>query len=287
MIMKKTLLTLMAVLSCFAAKAQWSNDPAENNRINPDGETTYSEQVGSTSDGTTYIVYTRPKDGSIQTVLQILDKDGRKLFPDEGQLISNKRTLTFNMVSELLFVDKQGNAIIPVADCRNSPADKSYLNYTLYKVSPAGEKLWGDEGIDLGKGTPSASQCAMTVIQLEDDSYVAAWQNTDVSNKNTVKIERLSLSGEFLWEQALEVQETGVQMHWPTLTNAGNNLFNLVYYRGNAYEITVKKLDFDGEAVWAKDTKVYGEGFAPAAPRMELCTNSTCSSRWNLYCLAR
>ena len=72
-------------------------------------------------------------------------------------------------------VDKDGNAIVVVHDLRNSPSEEQLLSYTIYKVSPEGEMLWGNEGLSIDGGISYETSAAMKVIQLEDGSYVFAW----------------------------------------------------------------------------------------------------------------
>jgi len=137
--MKKILFTLIILAISMVALAQWSNNPEENNRITPLATEIYDHELKVAGNGTSFVVFNRPFGGNIATFLQIIDVNGNMLFSDQGKLISNKHTWSFTMAGELLFVDDDGNALVVVADCRNSAADD--MSYTLYKVSQTGEML--------------------------------------------------------------------------------------------------------------------------------------------------
>jgi hypothetical protein len=257
--MKKTLLTVFGFLSCIVAMAQWSDDPDVNNRITPDDYLFYDCGFATTKDGLSYVVFEKPittdELSGTATFLQIITKDGVKLFPDEGKLISHYRTLTYTMINSLVFADNDGNALIFVSDLRHSSA--SDLSYTVYKVSPTGELLWGANGVDLGRGVTSSIEAGIKAIQLEDGSYILAWQrlNNDHAVMGVV-IERLSKDGELLWETPLEIKGT-TENSYPKLVNAGNNQFILVYIKGSSRALTARKIDFDGESVWSEEVCVY------------------------------
>jgi hypothetical protein len=155
------------------------------------------------------------------------------------------------MINSLLFADNDGNALIFVSDLRHSAG--SNLNYTVYKVSPTGELLWGNDGIDLERGETSSVEACIKAIQVEDGSYILAWQRGGSSGPMNVIVERLSRNGEFLWDAPLVLPTST----YPKLVNAGNNQAILVYAKGSNSALTVRKIDFDGSSVWSSDVQVY------------------------------
>lgn len=257
-IMKKALFTLFAMFLNIATYAQWSSDPSENSRITAVDQVIYGSNFEVNKDEVTYVYTSGPNGdvgGHIITFLQIIDKKGNKLFPDEGKIISKERTRLGNNVNQWIMADNQGNALITVSDCRNSPSDSKDLSYSMYKVSPTGEFLWGDKGVDLEQGHCNLQASKMTMIQLEDNSYVFAWIKMDgVSSR--VQMERLSVDGEFLWENSIVIEDDANDISWPYLVNALDNQFILIYSKGSNQEIMARKFDFDGSPVWTEDTRV-------------------------------
>lgn len=256
--MKKVLLTLVLIAGCMSALAQWTDDTYENNRITPKDMRMYDSDFKVTPDGLTYFVINRPLNGNIATSLQIIKKDGTLMFPEEGKIISQELTNSFTVINDLIMVDKDNNALLAVQDCRNSNETDLDWSYSIYKVSPTGENLWGEKGIDIEDGHGNDFEAAIRMIQLEDGSYVFAWM---VMNGNVmgIKLQRRSNSGELIWNE--EIADSEVPNQYPYLTKAGNNQFCLVYAKGSNLDIMVRKYDFDGTAIWAQDTRVYRGGF--------------------------
>ena len=259
--MKKILFTLFITAISMIAFAQWSSNPAENNRITPLATEIMDHDLKVTNNGTSFVVFNRTFGGNIATFLQIIDVNGYMLFSDQGKLISNKHTWSFTMAGELLFVDDDGNALVVVADCRNSAADD--MSYTLYKVSQTGEMLWGENGLDLCGGMAYGLVADIKIVQLEDGSYVCAWM-VEGTTTLYIQLQRISKTGELLWNETVtRLYSTSALHEYPYLVNAGNNQVIVVYQKGVMYNKTLRaqKFDINGAPVWDSDMAVYAGGF--------------------------
>jgi len=260
--MKKNFLTFLVTAISIVAFAQWNNNPAENNRITPLATEIYAHDLKVTSNGTSFVVFNRPMGGSTATFIQIVDVNGYMMFPEEGKLISNKPTLSYTMAGELLFVDDDDNALIVVTDCRNA-AGGDDISYTLYKVSPTGEMLWGENGVDICNGMAYGFIAAIQIVQLEDGSYVCAWMSE--STTTYIQLMRVSKSGELLWNETnTRIFEVSTPNEYPYLVNAGNNQVIIVFSRGSMFSKVIKARKFDSNFanVWSQDMDVYtGGGF--------------------------
>ena len=265
--MKKPLLfTFFFILGCFMANAQWNNDPEVNNLITPLGAGTYAFDLQVSKDGSTFVSYVRPMGGNIASLLQIIDKDGNMMFSDEGLTVSHKNTISWTAVGDLMFLDRDGNAIIAVTDCRNAEHATDDVGYSLYKVSPTGEMLWGEDGIDLSGGKAYNLVACMAMTQLEDGSYVCAWSVTvyidELHSRTHIQLQRISPTGELLWkEEEMRLYNSSFDYEYPYLVSAGNNQVILMFVRGAGRILTAKKIDFDGSNVWAEDVTIYSGGF--------------------------
>lgn len=260
--MKKVILTLATVLSCTAAMAQWTSDPSVNTKVSPDGQEIYAQEFAVNKDGLVFFNYNAPHNNNTETFLQILDKEGNKMFDGMGLTISDKRARSWVAVNQMLMSDKDGNAIIAVSDCRNAAVGSQDLSYTIYKVSPKGEMLWGEEGIDLEKGESTFSEAKISMIQLEDGSYIFAWaKNQSGNDLYKVYMERLSADGEFLWDNPIVIESPDNNCTYTWLANAGDNQFILMYAKGINQVLTAQKYDFDGTPVWPQEVSIYDYGF--------------------------
>ena len=257
---KVFLLAALLAVGGSVMTAQWSNDPMENNRITPIGVDIYDFDLGVSNNGNVFVTFTRPVGGNIRTLLQIVDTDGNMLFPEEGMTVSSETTLSWTLVGEMMFVDRDGNAIIAVTDCRNSAGDD--VSYSLYKVSSTGEMLWGDKGIDLSSGESFYLVHNMQMVQIEDGSYVIAWAISDYSERTYIQLQRISQSGELLWDdEEVRLYNSSFNYEYPYLVNAGFNQVILVYVRGVGRHLAARKIDFDGTNVWSEDVYIYRGGF--------------------------
>lgn len=269
--MKKFTLSFLLLAFTATLSAQWSNDIAYNNALTDGSRTLYSTDVKANNDGITYLFYNTPDGGYTVSYLQIFDEEGLPLLGTDGIIISDTLTRSYDMVNERILIDKDGNAILVVCDCRNSTEDVKDLTYAVYKVSPEGEMLWSEEGVDLYKGTSASLVAALEMIELEDGSYVFTWMeviglSSDGSELLGVRTERLSNDGEFCWDAPLTINSSTANYSYPCIQSAGNNQFIIVYAQGSNQTLYARKVDFDGSSVWAEDTKAYIAGFNSTVP---------------------
>lgn len=260
--MKKTFFILMQLFYCMAMLAQWTDNSLLNTKVTPEGQKVYGDEFVVNKDGVVFYNFNGPSGGTTATFLQILDKNGNKTLPEPGLMIADERARTWVAVNQMMMADRDGNVILAVSDCRYADRGSNLLSYTLYKVSPKGEMLWGTDGISLEKGRTNAEEAKMSMIQLEDGSYVLAWQTLSEKNSNnTIYIERLSSDGEFLLENPIVLADEKMSFMYPWLVNAGDNQFIMVYSKGSNQELTAQKFDFDGSAIWPREVVIYRGGF--------------------------
>lgn len=266
--MKKILLFAAAgVMSCTAALGQWNSDPAINLVVWPEGESYYTTQMDVAPNGNTWLAASRPLTDGVTVSLQLIDSTGNLLF-EEPLTVSQYKARTWVSAGDILYVDRDGNAIIAVTDCRNDPeaGEYGYESYTVYKVSQTGELLWGKEGISLDGENVYDLVAAMRITQIADGSYIFAWMHNHKENINmaSIKMQRVSADGELLWdvnETCLHDASGKVAYMYPYVVDAGNNQFLLLWAQGSNQDIYVRKIDFDGTSVWSEDTRVYRSGF--------------------------
>lgn len=265
--MKKSLSTLFAIGLAFGVSAQWAEDPL---LVFPEESSMYVHEMKTGPGGTTYFLIDHPAGADeydFENVkydfrLQAYDKEGNKLFDGEyGKLISNYPNRSYTVCNDYLMVDRDDNAIVSVADCRNS-ADGSQMSYTIYKISPTGEMLWGEDGVNVDDGIARDFNAHMSMAQLDDGSYVCAWQRSYGENNWAIEIMKISADGRLLWNaDETRMISDATSYTYPYVVNAGDNQCLLVYAKGSNQEIYVRKLDIDGTCAWGEDTRVYRSGW--------------------------
>ncbi len=254
--MKRQLVTLVLAIASFSAFAQWSTDPATNNTLVGGGGSIYLNEMVVNDDGITYFLFGRPTGGGTASYIQIFDEEGYPLFENEGLMFSDYETWTWYSVNDLLFLDNEGNAIACVSDCRNSMV--SNLSYTVYKISPTGEMLWGDEGVTLDPNADYRLPAKLDMTTMADGSHIFVWMN---GYDYQIMIQRVSGDGELLWDNKVVLADDATPYSYPWVVDAGNNEFIMVYPKGSNQNLVAQKFDFDGEPVWPEETLIYQGGF--------------------------
>ena len=274
--MKRVILFFALALSGLgAANAQWSDDP-DTNLLLLD-ESFYSVETEMLPNGDWYLFYNRPE-GSIDTIvpyIQYYDKNGCAIW-EEPLKISKQLTKTYTKAMDCLSIDQDGNAIIAIQDMRYGPE-----SYTVYKISPDRTSLW-ENGVDLHAGTYPEFCAALSMTQLADGSYVFAWQeggsgfdvytsgiygkgNEPKAGSSRIRMQRVSPDGTILWGEGKLIQEENVPISYPYVLDANNNEFLLVYAYGASQTIQVRKMDFDGNDMWAQPTTAF-DGVSSTVP---------------------
>jgi hypothetical protein len=270
--MKKVLLTVFGLMSVLGLAAQWNVQ--EDLRVTEDEISGFDVQTNK--DGITFVGFwdmvaedpekqgDRYSDGSdMAYLLQIIGKEGNKLFPDGGKLISHEPTRSFTAGrDQTIFTDRDGNILYMVKDERNaSGTDAVDQGYFVYKISPTGDFLW-DEPIDLDRGYAYNLPIGISVVELPDGTYVFVHTiyPTSTSQISYIAIDRVSRDGTtFLWDEPLLLQDNSVSYYSTSLLDAGNGNFILVYFRSG--QLYAQKYDFNKEPVWSNATLIYRGGF--------------------------
>ena len=265
--LKQVFTTLFCVcLSILTSFAQ--ND--EINVINPE-TIVYDWDFNVLPDGTVLTAWNGPgiENKGIATYFNVHDKEGNCEFANGAMLVDELPSKLYTTAKQLTLLDKDNNTIVAYQTLDNAVNagvdNNTNENYSLYKISPAGEMLWGEKGIDLNRGGYSeATQGCLSMVQIEDGSFFIAWVEYVWSGDyeiGTIHLERISADGNMLWEAPVILGDGTTPMTFPYLVNAGNNQVIMVYAKGSGQELHAKKLDFDGSEVWSNDTRIYRGGF--------------------------
>lgn len=160
---KRFFLALACAAMMLPASAQWT--PDDNNLVPIANDTSLEYERPAairTADGSTLLAYrtygyhVNPKTGHRETQrnfylhYQKLDKAGNKLFPDDGVLISYKRTETAAYSRPTIDTLSNGNIVFSFADYR--PGDSTYISISdlrayAYCYTQDGDTVWSADGV--------------------------------------------------------------------------------------------------------------------------------------------
>ena len=200
--MKKLIFML---LICFPAmvSAQWNNDPTINTKIADTIGMQVQPIIVVNDYDESYISWFSEMGGyQFDVYMQRLDKNGNKLWDNEGLLISNHPTMTWT-TDYGLALDKQNNAILLTQDLRTGSS-----NVYAYSISPSGEFLWGNDGIALTND--NSFNPSPKVLVDQEGNIVSMWENepADTTKNLTISFQKLSPNGDLLWNNVLIENDT-------------------------------------------------------------------------------
>lgn len=248
-----------------AAQAQWNGSTADPIQISE--KYVWGDEMVADDEGNIYFYYLSPMGSEadlsslrIVPYVKKINYDGTEAW-DKALRLSAYPTKTYTMINSYITLDKQGNLVATVWDERLDSVQGLYTA-TAYKISPEGEMLWGEEGVNLCEGKSLAYGACMNLTTLDDNSTVFAWAGKaqgESSQQDEIYMQRVTADGKTQWTgKKIAVNQTKVT--YPYMVNAGHNEYFMFYCQGSTPELYVQKFDFDGNAVWAQPTLVYGMG---------------------------
>ncbi len=244
--MKKICCVFLVLSALFS---QWSDAPENPVTVG----TGIQPRLAALPDGSSYLAWLSAS--SFHVYLQMLDPTGVPLFGTGGLLISDHPNNSWIAVYHLnLIADAEGNAILSFVDTRTDT-----WNVFIYKISPDGEFLWGDDGIQLSQG--AADNISPRLTLLSDDAIVVSW----CADYSVIHAQKLTPEGVTAWGDAgLIIEDPDAALENPLPLPAENGAVILRWIRqtgpywASTSEILQQKYDANGDAVWAAPTAVSG-----------------------------
>ncbi len=233
--------------SSAAASAQWSTDPALNTPVcvQPGDQTVPQIAVGA--DGATWIGWFDNRSGSYAVYAQHLLADGTESFAPNGLAVSTQPQSS-SLIGWDLQSDSQGNALAVFTDVRAG----GDLDVYAYKLSPAGQFLWGPNGVTVSANADFDAN--PVVAELTNGDVAVAWARIPSSGTGAVHVRRYSTSGAFLQEVTIN-GASGEKPSFVALVASDNGGFIVQWLRNTASfssprHIRAQKFDASGAALW-------------------------------------
>jgi hypothetical protein len=179
------------LVSAPAAFAQWTTDTSTNLVINNNSGDQVQPKVVCTSGGRTLIAFfDNSPPGGYDVRLQSLDASGNPEWAVGGILIADRAVSS--TVDYDLTVDAAGNAYVTYND--DGGVSGTSQQIAVQKVSPSGEKLWGDRGVTLTSGTTSKNSPKVAVLS-GDGTVVVGWIGQNNFSVRTLTSEGVPAAG--------------------------------------------------------------------------------------------
>jgi len=233
--------------------AQWSNDPLQNNALSVASGEQAIPKVATSENGTSYIAWFSNESGNYNIRLQKLDVFGSFQWDSSGLLVSDHQAMTW-LTDWDMTIDYEDHAILTFQDVRNSDND-----VFAYRISPDGEFVWGDDGIEMSTGP--AFDAAPKVTVTNANNAVFAWQADDV-----VILQKISPAGEKMWGESGITLSSADTYSWPQLISVGDDDVILKYFEDSGpvwaptRHVFAQRYDTNGDAVWGQPSNISDAG---------------------------
>ncbi len=171
---------------------------------------------------------------------------GEFLWGEDGICLSNPSVPGFEP-NPVVAVTDQGNCVF----AWGKSEDTDYL--VFQKLSPSGEKLWGDYGLVLSSASADLSSPA--IVPSGQDSVIVLWKSSTGSYPMTVThlyADMLDVNGEGTWSDSpVLVYNTGTITPWtfPGIIGDGSDGAVCFWYDSptmNSFDVWVQHLDSQG-----------------------------------------
>ncbi len=135
------------MLSLNTVNAQWTTDYSQNTSVSTSESSV--PQSSSTTDGKTFITYWKKLSAPdyYQLYVQLLDKNGNKLFGNDGMLVRTDTGMSSFTVQYSTTVDKDNNLYVSFTETLGT--GRSFV----HKISSSGVQPWGNDGLVLPSNT--------------------------------------------------------------------------------------------------------------------------------------
>ena len=261
---KKTLVSGIFLLLFIStiSMAQWSTSPTLNNQVSfMPGDQTQC-YVGTHPSGNTFISWFSSESGGMYYPrVQLFDIEGNQQWADDGILVSSNPSMTW-ITDYDMTVSSDGGCVIAFQDTRNGSNDPF-----IYKISPSGEFLWGDDGIELSND--SHFDADPKLLATEDGGAFVAWPKAIDNGDSRVIVQRITSDGQKAWTSDLELGEAGFDYAWPQIVSDGEGGFMLTWYKEWGFywapnrEILAQRYDEDGNSIWTSNATLFAGGVIP------------------------
>lgn len=259
--MSKKITLLALLLATLITSAQWSTNSAENllvaNRVEQTSQQT-TPKIARMANGSTYISWFELTTNGYLVRLQLLDKNGNKLFGTSGLLISSHPQNSW-LTDYTLQADNDNNAIVIFPDIRTG----SVATVNAYKISQSGTFLWGADGLGLSSGMNGDNMSVQSVITAANKTAVAWSAYNQNSDSSAICLTLLNSDGTYSWPEQVKriVNQTGdgKEYGFPKLLKTNNESFILHYSSlgtgpglAQDRELFARKYNQDGSIAWNK-----------------------------------
>lgn len=260
--MRKSLICLAALCAVGNAAAQWTTDLNKNTQITPTSVDYFEHAQMTTDQGNTYIYFICPVGTtSMKMRLQIVDREGNRVLGRGGSVFAQNANRTWTTFNQLMALDKEQNAIVPVWDMRDDPSEDASVggSYYMYKFDQGGKTIWDGKPL---KHSLHPIEAGLSMLPTDDGGVLCGYFSTistDDLKCDSLNMTRLDVKGDIMWSKNVHNYRAWTSPY-TYLVDAGDG--NALFFWANGQELLGQIVDTaTGEFKLDKDVVVYDGGF--------------------------
>ncbi len=270
--MKKFLLLAFSLFLLTGLHAQWQSNTALNTAIGVGTGDQVVTKVATHPSGISYYAWFSLENGNYNVRLQKTDVNGNIQFGTAGLLVSNHTSDTWITDFDMK-VDNDTCAVIAFQDIRTGNND-----VFAYRVSPAGQMLWGNDGIRLS--TSSDADYTPLVATTSEGNAVVVWEESGSVEK--VRMQKLGPTGVKLWgTSGITLQGTGTESYtFPRVISATDDQVFVLWFKKDEglyapKHLYAQKITAGGTSAWASDAPIFTSSGIPMIPSIAVIPDTS------------
>jgi len=238
---------ILLLFPFMVAHAQWSSDPAVNNKICQAGNNQVSPRLISDGKGGSIICWydERAAQNTFDIYAQRIDKDGFIRWTVNGNVICNEWG---SQLEPEIVTDNAGGAIIIWTDTRDG-------NNDIYaqRIDSTGQVLWATNGVPVTQELTDESSPSLTTDG--HNGAIITWNDDSGGFPPTSKIraQRINGDGSLAWSTTSLVSGTLRFSNAPSIVSDGEGgaYIAYAYYPRPEYDVYAQRIDSSGAVLWA------------------------------------
>ncbi|PKN79251.1 MAG: hypothetical protein CVU48_05880 [Candidatus Cloacimonetes bacterium HGW-Cloacimonetes-1] len=222
--MKRFVLLCVLCVVAVGIYGQWSSNTQAPTLIAGGTGAQVMPKVALGVQGETYISRFDNSSGSYKVWLNLLNFDGEPLWTNPQGVEMNGSISDTWLTDYDLTTDQAGNALVCFQDIR-----AGINSIYIYKVSRAGQQLWGENGLCLSvnAGTENPDYTPKVLNTADDNTYVA-WQHQ--SSPSQIMLQKINIAGQIEWANPLSISVDAASCTWPQFLESVDNGVLMKYY---------------------------------------------------------
>jgi hypothetical protein len=253
----RLLLIFSMFLSAGYSYSQWSTDPTVNTLVCNVNHAQLLPKTAVTSTGETYITWFDGRSGNLDVYLQKLNINGVPQFAANGMVVSSHPQNSWIGQYDIK-VDASDNLLIAFSDKRGASGQDTTVNPYIYKISPSGAFLWGNNGVALSNVTSTYQLWPAIALASDGSVFVTWWE--EGSTTSNILTQKVSSGGVLQWANPYVIPGTSTDKNiYPNVVPSDNGSAIVSWCHGpigggsfvpDIQAIKVMKLSSAGSPVW-------------------------------------